>query len=76
MFLVDGYKINSTSISNHIKLFEEKMGKNKPLKVDVEFQSIKVSFGKLDADIVIDYVMCLNFRLDLLGAKELMYDCL
>jgi hypothetical protein len=52
------------------------MGKNKPLKVDVEFENVKIEFGKYDVDASVDYDMCMKFKLDLLGAKELIYDCL
>ena len=75
-FKVKDYHLNTTSLSNHIKLFEQKMGKNHKIKVDVEFSDINIEFGKYDVDVAVDYDMCMKFRLDLLGAKELLYDCL
>lgn len=37
MFNVEGYSFNTSSLAPHIKLFEEKVGKGKPLKVDFGF---------------------------------------
>jgi hypothetical protein len=74
MFLVDDQKFDTTSLSKHVKIFEEKLGPNKPLKVDVEFKDIKVTFGQYEVDMVVDYTLCMKWRLDLLGSKELLYD--
>lgn len=76
MFRVEGYKLNTTSIGQHIKIFEEKIGSDKPLKASIEFKDIKVSFGKFDVDAIFDYTMCFSIKMDLLGARELMYDCI
>lgn len=76
LFGVSGYKLNTTSISKHVKLFEEKLGPNKTLKFDAQFKDIKVQFGKFDVDVVVDYTVCFRVRMDLLGANELMYDCI
>ena len=75
-FMVDGFKLDSSSISNHIKLFKEKIGENIGLKIDFSFKDIQVYFGQFDVDMAVDYTMCMKFRMDLLGARELMYDCL
>lgn len=42
MFNVTGYKIDSSSISNHIKLFQEKLGDNRALKFNVWFSDIDI----------------------------------
>lgn len=76
LFGVSGYQLNTTSLAPHIKLFEEKFGKNKPLRFNAEFRDIKVQFGKFDVDAIVNYEFCFNVFLDLLGAKELMYDCI
>jgi hypothetical protein len=76
MFLVDGYKLDTTSLSKHIKIFEEKVGSNKPLKFHANFKDIKVQFGKYDVDVIFDYTLCFSVKMDLLGARELMYDCI
>lgn len=76
MFLVDGYKLDSTSLSKHIKLFEDKIGTNKPLKFDAYFKDINVQFGKYDVDVIFDYTMCFSVKMDALGARELLFDCI
>jgi len=74
MFLVEGQKFDTTSLAKHVKIFQEKLGPNQPLKVDVEFKDIKVTFGQYEVDMVLDYTLCMKWRLDLLGSKELLYD--
>ena len=76
LFGVQGYKLNTTSMAPHIKLFQEKMGKDKPLRFNAEFRDIKVQFGKFDVDVIFNYELCFNVFLDLLGAKEIFYDCI
>ena len=76
LFMVEGYKLNTTSLGRHIKLFEEKVGSDKPLKFQSEFKNINIQFGKFDTDVVIDYTFCFSVHLDLLGARELFYDCI
>ena len=41
---------------------------------DVSFKDIKVTFGQFEVDVLFEYTICLMFRLDVLGAKELLYD--
>lgn len=76
MFKVDGYKLNTTSLKSHIKIFEEKIGGNKPLKLSAEFKDIKIQFGKYDVDAIVDYTVCFDVKMDVLGSKELLYDCI
>jgi hypothetical protein len=74
--LVKGYKLDSTTLGKHIKIFEEKIGANKPLKFTADFKDIKVQFGKYDVDAIFDYTMCFTVKMDVLGARELMNDCI
>lgn len=73
-FHVDGYSFNSTSLASHIKIFEDKIGKNKPMKVDINFKDIQVRFGQNEVDMTLDYTIMMKWRMDLLGAHELLYD--
>ena len=73
-FGVQDFKLDSTSLADRIKLFQEALGDNKPLVFDMTFKDISVSFGQFDVDMSIDYTLCLSVRMDLLGAKELIYD--
>jgi hypothetical protein len=74
--MVKDYNLNTTSLASHIKIFEEKLGKNKKLRVNAEFKDIKVQFGKYDVDAIFDYDFCFSVYQDLLGASELIYDCI
>jgi hypothetical protein len=64
----------STSLKNHLPIFEKKLGKNKPLKGLVNFKDINVMFGKFDTDVIIEYTVCFSLRVDKEGAPELIYD--
>lgn len=64
-FGVNDYNFNSTSVTKHVKLFERKIGKNKPLLVDASFNDIKVEFAKGNADVTLNYEVCLDFYEDL-----------
>jgi|DEB0MinimDraft_12_1074336.scaffolds.fasta_scaffold27857_1 hypothetical protein len=74
MFLVQDFKFDSSSLGSHIKIFEEKLGKNRPMHVDVSFKDIKVTFGQYEVDMIVDYTLCMSWRTELLGSKELLYD--
>ena len=38
MFMSEGMKLDTTSLSQHIKIFEEKVGANQPMRFDVRFK--------------------------------------
>jgi len=38
MFMSEGMKLDTTSLSHHIKIFEEKVGANQPMRFDVRFK--------------------------------------
>jgi len=73
-FGVNNLKFDTTSFAKHIPIFKEKLGPNKPLKINISYKDVKVLFGQFDTDIILDYTMCLSFSLDTMGAKELLYD--
>jgi len=52
-------------------IFEKKLGKNKPLKMNISFSHIKTFFGKYDTDVVLDYIMHISFKS---GGQEVIYD--
>lgn len=74
MFMSEGIKLDTSSLSQHIKIFEEKMGPNQPMRFDVKFKDFAVQFGEFDVDIFAEYTMMVGFYLDVEGAQELMYD--
>lgn len=55
-------------------LFEQKLGKNKPLKMKIKFMHFETQFGKFDSDVIFDYTMGISWSLDMLGAQEMLYD--
>lgn len=76
LFKLKGDKIatDSTSIKNHIKIFEEKLGKNVDLDFSVDFKNINIELGKYEVDLIANYEMCVKFQMHK-NKKELMYDC-
>ena len=42
LFKVDGYNLTTSTIGEHIWIFEEKMGKNQPMKFNVEFKDFNI----------------------------------
>lgn len=78
-FSVDNLKFDTSAFAKHIPIFEEKLGKNKPLRAQISFKNVNVIFGQYDSDIIIDYTACLSFSTDSSkkdGSKsnELLYD--
>lgn len=71
-FMVDGYKLDSSSLSQHIRIFKEKLGDNVPLKMNFEFRDIVVKFGQNDLDMSIDYSFHFKVYRDALGSPELI----
>lgn len=76
MFGVVGYNLNTTSVAPYVKLFQEKLGANKPLKLTVGFKDLAVTFGRFESDIILDYSVCFDVQLALYGSKPMMSDCL
>jgi len=66
----DGEDLNftSTTLAPHLPIFEQKLGKNKPLKGRITAKDIKIMFSQFDADIILDYTLCFSASMDLLGA--------
>jgi hypothetical protein len=38
-----------------LPIFEQKVGKNVPMQVRFRFKDIKVTFGKFDSDVILEY---------------------
>lgn len=45
----------STSLNQHLPIFEQKIGKNVPLKARIILKDLNVIFGKFDSDIIVEY---------------------
>jgi len=51
----DNLRFNSSSIVQHLPIFEKKLGKNVPLKSRIVFSDLNLTFGKYDSDITVEY---------------------
>lgn len=59
----------------NIRIFEDVLGKDEPLKMVVGFKDIDVTFGPdEDVNVILEYTATFSVALDLLGTKELVYD--
>jgi hypothetical protein len=38
-----------------LPIFEQKVGKNVPMQARFRFKDIKVTFGKFDSDVILEY---------------------
>uniref|UniRef100_A0A7S3CRX8 Uncharacterized protein n=1 Tax=Strombidium rassoulzadegani TaxID=1082188 RepID=A0A7S3CRX8_9SPIT len=67
-------KMDTTSISHLLPVFEERVGKNKQLKVDLSFSKSKVEFYVDNVDIVLKTNMHFSISEAKAKAPELIYD--
>jgi len=74
LWAIPGMNFTSTSLKNHLPIFEKKLGPNKPLTGLASFKDINVMFGKFDTDVIIEYTVCFSLRVDVAGSPELIYD--
>jgi len=74
MLGMDHLEFDTTFLAPHIPLFQEKMGADVPLHLDVSIKNPVVLFGQFDTDVIIEYTACMSWRADLLGATEVLYD--
>ena len=74
MFGEHNLKFTTTSMKKHLPIFEERLGKNRPLKWEIDFKDAKVLFGQFDSDMILEYTMAVSFSLDQKDGLELFYD--
>lgn len=67
-------EFNSSSIAKHIPMFQEKIGSNQPLKLELSFKDVSIKFGQFDTDVVMEYTMGLDFALDQKDSESLFKD--
>ena len=72
LFGTNDISFNSTHIASQIPLFEEKLGANKTLSLDLHMKDVKVLLGQFDTDMIFEYTLCMSW----FDSKhlELMYD--
>jgi len=52
---LNNLNFTSTSLNQHLPIFEQKIGKNVPLKARIILKDLNVIFGKFDSDIIVEY---------------------
>ena len=52
---MNNLNFTSTSLNQHLPIFEQKIGKNIPLKARIILKDLNVIFGKFDSDIIVEY---------------------
>jgi hypothetical protein len=57
-------EFDSTSLAHQLPIFESKIGKNKPLKMDLSFKDVEVLIGQYDSHLIFTYNMGICFKLD------------
>jgi hypothetical protein len=63
-------------MNQYIKIFQQKLGSNTPLRVDMKLKDMDVVFGMYDTDVVVEYVVELAFNAvdGSTDGQELLYD--
>ena len=56
----DKLRMDTTFLASHVGLFQNKLGANVDLKIDILFKDMKVQFGKQGSDVILDYTMGFN----------------
>lgn len=57
-------EFDSTSLAEHLPIFESKIGKNKPMKMDLSFKDVEVLIGQYDSHLIFTYNVGICFKLD------------
>lgn len=57
LFNTTGIKTDTSSIAQHLPLFQQKIGPNKPLLVKLNAKDFKITFGQFDCDMILDYTL-------------------
>lgn len=56
----NGFVLDTSYINYHIKIFEEKLGKQKKLKFNYNFKNVQIEFGKYDLDVLTKFEICFS----------------
>uniref|UniRef100_A0A7S3CT16 Uncharacterized protein n=1 Tax=Strombidium rassoulzadegani TaxID=1082188 RepID=A0A7S3CT16_9SPIT len=70
----DNVDFDTSYFADFFPIFEKRLGPNKPFKIELDFKNINVLLGQYDTDLIFEYTLGIKFKLDALGAKELLYD--
>lgn len=61
LFGTENIKFNSSSIAPQIPLFEEKLGENVTLGLNMHMKDVKVLLGQYDTDMIFEYTICVSW---------------
>ena len=61
MFSIDDLNFTSTYIAPQIPLFEEKLGANESLVMNLHMKDVDVVFGQFDTDMIFEYTICMSW---------------
>ena len=73
-FGVDYLKFDTTNFAKHMPIFKNKLGKDKPLRMFVNFEQFDVKFAENGVDLTFDYIMYVQFFIDKPRTKEYLAD--
>lgn len=77
LFNVNGLKLDTNSIAEHLPIFQQKLGgataKPQDLRLVINYKDITCFFGQFDSDVLLTYTMQISFSSELEGT-ELLYD--
>jgi len=71
----DWIKLTSSTMSNHLPIFQSKLGHDIPMKLEVSYKDFNVMYGKFDSDIIMEYTACVGFFMHSHEShEEVLYD--
>lgn len=76
LFKVSTLEFDTTSLKEHLPIFETKVGKHRPMKMDLSFSDVKVLLGQYDTNLIMTFDMSICFKLDGAHNKCLIKDTL
>jgi hypothetical protein len=56
--------LDTTAYKKYIPLFYEKLGPNKPLRVEISFKDINIKFNEYSVDVEMEFTLCMAYYLD------------
>ena len=74
MFGMNHLEWDTSSIAPQLPIFEELLGEDIPLKLTLHWKDINVLLGQYDSDIIIEYTACMDWKTDLLGSRQFLYN--
>jgi hypothetical protein len=71
---VTDIKFDTSSYAKYLPIFKQKLGPNKPLRLETNLKDFKIKLGQFDVDIEAEFTLCMGYYLDTTGSPELLYD--